>query len=82
MAPVHDRMPVILHPGDYGRWLDRDSDPSCPQIDLLRLFPADEMEAFEVSKDLGNAEKIPRAADSRRHQTHLAPGQFWWIDNN
>jgi putative SOS response-associated peptidase YedK len=24
MAKVHDRMPVILHPGDYDRWLDRD----------------------------------------------------------
>src|SRR5215469_16570809 len=25
---VHDRMPVILHPGDFERWLDRDSGPS------------------------------------------------------
>jgi putative SOS response-associated peptidase YedK len=24
MAPVHDRMPVILHPGDFNRWLDRE----------------------------------------------------------
>jgi len=54
MAPVHDRMPVILHPGDFDRWLDRDSDPSRPPIDLLRPFPADEMEAFEVSPDIGN----------------------------
>jgi putative SOS response-associated peptidase YedK len=54
MAPVHDRMPVILHPGDYDRWLDRDSDPARAPIDLLRPFPADEMEAFEVSKDVGN----------------------------
>jgi putative SOS response-associated peptidase YedK len=54
IAPVHDRMPVILHPGAYDRWLDRDSDPSRPPIDLLHPFPADEMEAFEVSKDVGN----------------------------
>jgi len=53
MAPVHDRMPVILHPGDFDRWLDRDSDPTRPPVDLLRPFPADEMEAFEVSKDVG-----------------------------
>jgi putative SOS response-associated peptidase YedK len=52
MDPVHDRMPVILHPGDYDRWLDRDSDPG--RRYLLRPFPADEMEAFEVSKDVGN----------------------------
>ena len=54
MAAVHDRMPVILHPGDFNRWLDRDSDPSRPPIDLLRPFPANEMEAFEVSTDVGN----------------------------
>jgi putative SOS response-associated peptidase YedK len=53
MAPVHDRMPVILHPGDFNRWLDREVTDQ-PPIDLLRPFPADEMEAFEVSKDVGN----------------------------
>ena len=53
MAPVHNRMPVILHPGDFDRWLDREVTDQ-PPIDLLRPFPADEMEAFEVSKDVGN----------------------------
>jgi putative SOS response-associated peptidase YedK len=53
MAPVHDRMPVILHPGDFNRWLDR-GEAHQPPLDLLRPFPADEMEAFEVSKDVGN----------------------------
>jgi len=51
---IHDRMPVILHPSDYDRWLDRDSDPGRPPLDLLRPFPADEIEVFEVSKDVGN----------------------------
>ncbi|WP_051978662.1 SOS response-associated peptidase family protein [Edaphobacter aggregans] len=36
MAAVHHRMPVILHPGDFDRWLDRDFDPTRPPIDLLR----------------------------------------------
>jgi putative SOS response-associated peptidase YedK len=53
MAPVHDRMPVILHPRDFDRWIDRVPTEQ-PPIDLLRPFPADEMEAFEVSKDVGN----------------------------
>ena len=52
-APVHNRMPVILRPGDFDRWLDRELTAQ-PPIDLLRPFPADEMEAFEVSKDVGN----------------------------
>lgn len=53
MAAVHNRMPVILHPGDYDRWLSREQTHQ-PPIDLLRPFPADEMEAFEVGKDIGN----------------------------
>ncbi|MEG9439043.1 SOS response-associated peptidase family protein, partial [Edaphobacter sp. HDX4] len=53
MTPVHNRMPVILHESEYTRWLDR-GETHQPPIDLLRPFPADEMEAFEVSKDVGN----------------------------
>ena len=53
MAPVHDRMPVILRPRDFDRWLDREPTDK-PPIYLLRPFPADEMETFEVSKDVGN----------------------------
>ena len=53
MAPIHNRMPVILHSGDFDRWLSREETHQLP-IDLLRPFPADEMEAFEVSKDVGN----------------------------
>ena len=53
MAPVHNRMPVILHPSDFNRWLDREPTRQPPH-DLLRPFPADEMEAIEVSKDVGN----------------------------
>jgi len=53
MAPIHTRMPVILHESEYNRWLDREVTEQ-PPIDLLRPLPADEMEAFEVSKDVGN----------------------------
>jgi putative SOS response-associated peptidase YedK len=53
MMPVHNRMPVILHESDFNRWLDREETHQ-PPIDLLRPFPADEMEAFEVSKDVSN----------------------------
>jgi putative SOS response-associated peptidase YedK len=53
MMPIHNRMPVILHEGEFNRWLDREETHQLP-IDLLRPFPAEEMEAFEVSKDVGN----------------------------
>jgi len=45
-------MPVILHPSDFDRWFSREESDR-PPIDLLRPFPAEEMEAFEVSKDVG-----------------------------
>lgn len=48
-AAVHDRVPGILDPGDYDRWLD----PAAP-IDelrsLLRPFPAEQMIAQAVSR--------------------------------
>ncbi len=38
IATIHDRMPVILHPEDYTRWLsDLEPDPH----DLLKPFPSD-----------------------------------------
>ena len=55
-ASVHTRMPVILHPRDYTRWLtrpERDDDPR-PPVDLLRPFPADQMTARPAHPDVGN----------------------------
>src|SRR5580658_7018879 len=51
--PFHNRMPVILEPKDYDRWLDP-GDPSRPPIDLLRPYPADRMHAWPVSDRVGN----------------------------
>jgi putative SOS response-associated peptidase YedK len=52
-ATVHNRMPVILEPKDYNRWLDR-VDGERPPVDLLRPFPAEEMVAREAHKGVGN----------------------------
>jgi putative SOS response-associated peptidase YedK len=50
LRPLHNRMPVILLPGDYELWLD----PEVQQPDLLKplLGPylAGEMEAYPVSR--------------------------------
>jgi putative SOS response-associated peptidase YedK len=53
MEPVHNRMPVILSPADYDRWLDP-GDPARPPVDLLRPFPAEEMRCWPVSDRVGN----------------------------
>jgi putative SOS response-associated peptidase YedK len=53
MRPIHDRMPVILEPRDYDRWLDA-GDPARPPVDLLRPYPAEKMLAWPVSDRVGN----------------------------
>jgi putative SOS response-associated peptidase YedK len=45
---IHDRMPVILDPKEYARWLDPDRVPS-ELRPLLRPFPAAAMAAYPVS---------------------------------
>jgi putative SOS response-associated peptidase YedK len=50
---LHDRMPVILEPRDYDRWLEP-GDPTHPPTDLLRPFPAEKMHAWPVSDRIGN----------------------------
>ena len=53
LEPIHDRMPVILEPKDYDRWLQLD-DPTHPPIDLLRAFPAEQMIVWKVDSRVGN----------------------------
>ena len=50
---VHDRMPVILQPRDYDRWLRR-GEAHQPPIDLLRPYPAEGMSASPCNKAVGN----------------------------
>jgi putative SOS response-associated peptidase YedK len=48
-AAVHDRMPVILNPEDYDRWLDANT-PVDELRALLRPYPAKRMQAQAVSR--------------------------------
>ncbi len=48
MEPIHNRMPVVLDPADYGMWLDPATAPD--QLNhLLRPFDPDRLAAFPVS---------------------------------
>lgn len=50
IRPLHNRMPVILHPHNYAVWLD----PEVEDLDVLRRlldpYPPSEMEAYAVSR--------------------------------
>lgn len=49
MKTIHDRMPVILSPDAYSRWLDPEPCRPADLSDLLGPFPEDRMEAWPVS---------------------------------
>lgn len=49
MAPIHDRMPVILAPEDYTAWLDPTIQTPESLRRLLRPYPSDAMLAYPVS---------------------------------
>ena len=53
VAPLHNRMPVIIERKDYARWLSID-DPDQAPLDLLRPFPVEFMTAWKVDKSVGN----------------------------
>ncbi len=52
MSAVHTRMPVILHPREFDRWLQRDAER--PPLDLLRPFESEAMTASPCNPLVGN----------------------------
>lgn len=50
MESIHDRMPVILHPDDYGTWLQSGEVAADKLQKLLRPYDPADMTAYEVSK--------------------------------
>ncbi len=55
MTPIHHRMPVILNPKDFARWLDRDNKETEQLRKLLVPYPEKQMEAFPVSTIVNNS---------------------------
>jgi len=49
MATIHERMPVIIAPRDYARWLDPARSGRAAIEPMLAPFPADEMHAYPIS---------------------------------
>jgi putative SOS response-associated peptidase YedK len=51
-APIHDRMPAIIAPAGFDDWLSIAAESQA----LLRPHPAESMEAYPVSKAVGNVQ--------------------------
>lgn len=60
-APIHDRMPAILEPKDYGFWLGEKPAEPCQLMAMLKPYPAQTMEAYPVSSRVGNVKNTDAA---------------------
>ena len=55
MEPIHDRMPVILHPKDHDVWLDSEAGDPKVLMPLLRPYPSEKMVVEPVSPKVNRA---------------------------
>ena len=55
MRPIHDRMPVILDPENYDRWLDPELQKTEMLQSLLQPYQSEEMTFYPVSTKVNNA---------------------------
>jgi putative SOS response-associated peptidase YedK len=54
LRAFHDRMPVLLSPDNYGRWLDRDLQEPDPLLPLLAPCPETWLQPSPVSTRINN----------------------------
>jgi putative SOS response-associated peptidase YedK len=54
LRPVHDRMPVILHPDDYELWLGAEARELGLVKEMLRPYPAEEMVGYPVGSGVNS----------------------------
>lgn len=54
LAPIHDRMPVIIPPNQWRAWLSNET-PAPKVKDLMRSYPSEEIEAWRVSRRVNDA---------------------------
>jgi putative SOS response-associated peptidase YedK len=54
IAPIHNRMPVILPRTAWRRWLGEDRAEADELLALLRPYPSEAMRAYPVSPRVGN----------------------------
>ena len=52
VAQIHERMPAILTPESYDRWLGTEADPR----ELMISFPAEQMRMWPISRRVNKPE--------------------------
>jgi len=54
MRPIHERMPVIVAPENYSRWLDPELQDPAQIVKLLAPLPSGEMRAYPIATRVNN----------------------------
>lgn len=81
MAPVHDRMPVILAESAWDGWLDPANQDAAALKELLVPAPDDLLDAYPVARAVGNVRNNgphlldPAPADELAEATAAATGE-------
>jgi putative SOS response-associated peptidase YedK len=72
VRPLHNRMPVILHPQDYDLWLDPGVQEPALLQPLLRPSPPEEMLAYPISRWINKpANEGPRCIEPLAQQGQI-----------
>jgi putative SOS response-associated peptidase YedK len=75
VASVHDRMPVIVPEANRAAWLDPDHRDPDSLSALLRAYPAEQMEMYEVSRHVNStAHDDPRCVERAAGRDDSSPG--------
>lgn len=64
MAPIHDRMPVILGPENWAAWLGETDATPDELVALLKPFPPERMRAWPVDRRVGNVKNQGEGLDA------------------
>lgn len=76
LEPIHQRMPVILHPESYRHWLDPRTDVASLR-EMLAPFPAAEMSSYPVSTAVNSVQNdSPELVDRVDHEIGTQPSLF------
>jgi len=67
LRPLHDRMPVIIRPEDYAKWLSPAEQDVITVMPVLQPYSGDDLEAFPVSRSVNSPSHD--AADCLSHAT-------------
>ncbi len=58
IAPIHDRMPVVIKPEDFSRWLDCKTQEPRDVADLMKPVEEDFFEAIPVSDKVNKVTNV------------------------